>query len=233
MSDISNLTAAVNSAVQSLDGAVSQYNLQANTVNSRVAKAESDVAAFIGGARVEYPFWRISKNQMLSGNGAIPDFWVTGSGATYTRIQTVAGSKPWADRTAEERGLLTAAGRQGADYLSASFEIWRVDWTTDTPSYLAYQSLNLPPVSTVAAYTKLLAGNISDHWAHGAEIDQWKITGTHYHAPGNLYYTNCHPIRRSPTGSMLFALPAVVAGRVPIESGTWGLFPYLGDNVNV
>ncbi len=200
-------------------------------IDSRVTQAEGQVNAYIANARTELPFYRLTKNQVLSGTDqSIPSYWRSGAGMTFTLIQSVNTGIEWADRTPEEQSLLTAMGKSGIKHIYQNFNIWRMDWISAEPIYTMYQRINMSTPSTTAAMTKLLSGIIDGHWANGV-TSEWKLTGS-YHGRDNLSYRHPHPYKRSETGSLLFALPATVAGHVPLDANVWGTFPYIGDNQN-
>ena len=217
-----NLTTVVDGKIQNIDQRVDQ----------RVDQSQVQVDGFISNARKEFPFYRITKNQLLTGTtGSVPSHWSSGGGTSFTLVQSVNTGTLWENRTAEEQALLTAIGRSGVQHFLRNFNIWKMEWSTPTPSHTMYQQVNLSTITTVAAMVKLLSGSLSGHWAQGAVLNEWKLTGSHY-GRTNLAYTHCHPYRGSPTGSILFALPACVTGHVPIEDGVWGEFPYIGDTQN-
>ncbi len=198
-------------------------------INSVVSGARQDIDNFISGERSNYPFYRLTKNQSLEGvDGSVPDHWSSASDVTYTLVQTVLDNVAWGDRTDEEKELLDILGGAGVQYTKSNFNIWRMDWTSIAPEHTLYQKVNHSVGITVCALTKVLSGSISNYWATGSVVGEWKVSGM-YIPKSNLGYVHCHPQRLSETGSMLFALPACVAGRVPFESGMWGDYPYIGD----
>lgn len=222
--DITELVKASDRLTGIVDGKIAE-------IDGRVSQAQTQVSGYIAGARGEAPFYRLTKNQTLTGtSGSVPSFWSSGAGITYTLVQSVNTGIEWLDRTAEEQALLQAMGRGGIKHFYRNFNIWRMDWTEVDHLYTMYQQINLSTPSTTAAMTKLLSGHIDGFWADGA-TSEWKLTGR-YNGYANLAYTHIHPNRRTPTGSMLFALPATVAGHVPLDANTWGEYPYIGDTQN-
>ncbi|MFT4925640.1 MAG: hypothetical protein ACI8WB_001733 [Phenylobacterium sp.] len=225
------LTGMVDDKIDGIDASVTQA---INGIDGRVNQAESQVTSYVSDARAEAPFYRISKNQVLNGTtGSVPDHWNSNTGLTYTLVQSVIAGKQWADRTAEEQALLTVMGRVGMVYIYVNFNIWRMDWTSQglpAGSYTMYQQVNNSTVITIAAMTKLLSGDINNYWAHGAK-SEWSLTGIHS-TPTPHGYQHTHPYRQTETGSLLFALPAAITGKMPLDPTLWGIFPFIGGTQN-
>ncbi len=200
-----------------------------NGYDSRVTAAQAKVSNYISTEDAYKQFYRLSKNDVLAGvSGNVPDFWFSSDAFTYTLVQEVQTAKAWDDRTEEERDLLRAMSRQGTYYIYRNFNIWRMDWTPTQNYHALYQRVNNAIASTVGAMTKLLSGSIEHNWAHGA-TNAWKLTGYHLDPSRNDYIHHMHPVRTSDYGSMLFALPAAIAGHVRLDASYWGTFPYIGD----
>jgi len=194
------------------------------SIDAKVAEMRSKVDAYIVGARGEMPFYRMTKNQRLNGtSGSVPEHWSSGSGITYTLVETVRGNIPWEDRTALEKDVLTAMGCAGTRYLWQDFKVWRMAWSSNSPTYTMYQQMPSHVTSTAIAVCKVENGTINGHWAEGATTE-WKITGQVYGRGGHMY-THCHPIKGSVSGSVLFALPCVIAGKHHFNNH--GIYPYL------
>lgn len=222
--DILTRTQANDTLVTTLNGKTAQ-------INTKVAQSQTQVSDFVLPHREQSSFYRLSKNQSLDGTtGSVPNFWGSGTNVTYTKVQDVVSGIAWNTRTEEEKALLTAMGQENVVHYFKNFSIWRMDWTLDDHGVTLYQNINGGVATTIAAMTKLLSGSISNYWAHGA-TNQWKLTGEHSAATPYGYH-NIHPIRQSPTGSMLFALPAALAGWHPLDARKWGFFPYIGDTQN-
>ncbi|MFT4925638.1 MAG: hypothetical protein ACI8WB_001731 [Phenylobacterium sp.] len=201
---------------------------QIEAIGARVTLGEQQVITVIDTARGEMPFYRLTRNQRLLGTDQhIPDDWNSGAGTTYTLVQLVAADKIWADRTVEERELLTAMGKEGLRYIPISFNMWRMDWTTKDTAHTMHQHVNVSTPSTLAGMTKMLSGAIGAYWANGA-TNKWTLSGQAIGSWPNGY-TYCHPVKQSTSGSMLFALPAAIVGNVPLDPTKWGIFPYIGD----
>lgn len=181
------------------------------------------------------PFYRMTLNQTLEpipGGGAdtIADWEPNGDpqcGVALQFVQKVSKFLPWANRSAEEKALLTAMGRPNVDYLFSDFNIYRVSWT-GANCWTLGQRVPTQPHFTVAAFTKLESGALSGNyafWANGA-TDTWSLTGQHVE-PNAEGYLSAPPYTATEAGSLLFALPAVVVGWVDLsKSLNWGWFPY-------
>lgn len=222
--DITELVQASDRLTGVVEGKISD-------IDSKVQQAQTQVDDYIATARGETPYYRISKNQALAGtDGHVPDFWHSGEGITYTLVQSVNDSVDWVDRTPEEQELLTAMNSTNTRYVSVPFNIWRMDWTLADHTHTLYQRVNAPVPITVAAMTKLISGSTYASWAQGV-TNEWTLTGVHEGLTPHRY-SHIHPYRTSATGSMLFALPAAIAGHIPLDAKNWSLFPYIGDTQN-
>lgn len=198
-------------------------------IDAKVAAKELEVDNYLATARDEAPFFRMSRNQVLRGIGAVPDFWSAPAGVVLTRVFTVTTGILWANRTLEEQAILTAMGLADAVYINGAFDVWRMSWTSNAPTaHALHQYIPTSVALTIGAMVKLESGAINGFWAEGAIAGQWVNTGIHYPLT-NLRYANIHPMRMSAAGSMLFALPAAVTGHVPLGQNKWGKFPYIGD----
>ena len=194
------------------------------SIDAKVVAAKSQIDTYVAGARGEMPFYRLTKNQRLNGtSGSVPEHWSSGSGITYTLVETVRGNIPWEDRTELEKDVLTAMGCAGTRYLWKDFKVWRMAWSSNSPPYTMYQQMPSHVISTTMAVCKVESGSISGHWADGA-TSEWKITGQVY-GRGRHMYTHCHPYKGTPSGSVLFALPCVIAGKHHFNNH--GIYPYL------
>lgn len=204
---------------------------QIGHIDARVKQAEDEADTYIKNARSELPFYRLSVNQVLNGTtGHVPDGWNSGAGVTYTLIQEVKTNTLWKDRTPMEQELLTAMGRENEQFIYHAFNIWRMDWAAGADPHTLFQQVNGATPITVAAMTKLLSGKIYANWAEGA-TDEWKLTGIYYGLAPHRYL-HIHPYRLSGEGSMLFCLPAALAGYHPLTADLWSMFPYIGGTQN-
>ncbi|MFT4925642.1 MAG: hypothetical protein ACI8WB_001735 [Phenylobacterium sp.] len=206
-----------------------------DAIHARMILAEQEIEAHIHQAKLKMPFYRLSRNQTLTSVGAAgspPDYWASGSGVTYTVVDTVKHHVDWVDRSPMQQELLTAMGRKNLRYVFVEFHIWRIDWVDDPRTELLYQQVALSTPVTVAAMTKMLSGSCTSFLAHGA-TNEWGLSGV-YMAPNNDWgYEMIHPIKQSGSGSMLIALPAAVAGDVPLDAKNWWTFPYIGSSQNL
>jgi len=211
------------------DGLTQEVVGKMGAIDGRVAAKELEVDAYLQSARGEASHFRLSKNQVLAGIGAVPDFWSAYPGVNLTKAFTVSTGVLWANRTAEEQALLTAMGKANVQYIDVSFDVWRMAWTTPSSSNVTmYQYIPTSVALTVGAMVKLESGAISGAWAEGAVVGKWVNTGVHYGA-NPAGYTHIHPFEGSNAGSLLVALPAAVTGFVDLTAKQWGKFPYIGD----
>lgn len=225
---------SANEAIEQLTQSVQQHTDTTqrflNEADGRIAAKEQQVDDFIQGARGEYPFYRLTKNQRLLGtSGSPPDFWFSASGVEYTLVETVRANADWEDRTEIEKGVLTAIGSHGQKNIATSFNVWKMEWSDRNASYTLHPGqVKSQSYLSAIAVCKLLSGSINSFWAHGA-TNEWSITGLSYSRLKSMY-THPHPYRGSDKGSMLFALPCVVAGKHHFKNH--GLHPYIGDATN-
>lgn len=218
----------ISELVLSSDRLTATMEQQIDSLEQRTVTAEKELQSFIDNAKGEQAYYCLSKNQELMGTtGHVPDHWNSGNGVTYTLVQSVNHNVEWLDRTVEEQELLTAMGRKEQMYVYKPFNIWRLDWVTSADRHLMHQQVNGATVFTVGAMTKLLSGEAFYGWAQGA-TNEWKLTGQHEPLRKHRYH-HIHPYRLTGSGSMLVALPAAIAGYVPLNPKTWGNFPYIGD----
>lgn len=217
--------------LQANDKVTGLVNGKVANIDNRILSGQQNINDFITNGKREAPHYRLSKNQRLMGtSGSVPNQWISGDNVTYTLIQNVDVSTVWADRTAIEKELLTAMGRENERYVYRDFNIWQMDWTSASHTHTLYQTVNGSNHLTIAAMTKVLSGGITGYWAEGA-TNEWKLTGYHYNPTIHRYHS-IHPHRQTETGSMLFALPAAITGHLPLEAELWSIFAYIGDTQN-
>ena len=179
------------------------------------------------------PHYRVSTNQVLVGSttGAADTVngWMLNAtcGAQLDFVQLVQSNLPWDERSDVEKELLTAMGRANATYLHAHFSIYRLSWSNGPCDWLMYQRAPSLPVLFSAAFTKRELGTVQGAWATGNDVT-WKLTGKAFfgsESPGG--YVNPHPSTTTPSGAILVAMPANVAGWVNLSQPlNWGWFPY-------
>lgn len=216
---------SANAASSSASGAASSA---ANAGSAAQAAAGSAAQAATSASSM--PIIRLTKNQALIGSsGSAPTGWTAHPSCTLTNICNVGSESP-SGRHPIAQELLNYIGINHVMYFGLGFNIWRIDWTASTP-YLMFQFLNLSnPLMTVAAYTKLESGQVAGCWAEGA-TNTWKLTGQQ--AVGGMMhqYWMLHPTPvNNSAGSLLFALPAAVTGKLNLSNPQqWALYPYIGD----
>lgn len=239
--DVSALSTALSlleGAITSLTGSLTALDAEVGGLSSDLTDLSATVgdleAGELGQLSLDgvnvldmFPFYRMTANQALNGTANTITGWEinSGAGVTVTHLFTVNNNVVWGSRSAEEQALLTAMGRAGTQHITSPFRVYRMSWTTQG-SWTMYQRIAKLPSYTTAAFTKLESGQISGQWATGA-TSTWSLTGTHA-APSASGYDHIHPISASPSGSILVAMPAAVAGWVDLSRPiNWGWFPYV------
>lgn len=233
-----NATTAANNAELFKQAAAGSANAASNAAAgaaSSAANAGSAAQAAAGSAAQaatsasSMPIIRLTKNQALIGSsGSAPTGWTAHPSCTLTNICNVGSEVP-TGRHPIAQELLNYIGINHVMYFGLGFNIWRIGWTASTP-YLMFQFLNLSnPLMTVAAYTKLESGQVGGCWAEGA-TNTWKLTGQQAFGGMMHQYWMLHPTPISSAGSLLFALPAAVTGKLNLsDPQQWALYPYIGD----
>lgn len=177
--------------------------------------------------RYDYPFYRLSTNQLgtLSGTGRVN--WSNNTGVRWYAYRTIVSGTPFSSRDAEEQQIMTAMGMQGMQHFQPNIVVNRLVWDSE----LSWVSFPAPIVSsgtvTFGSYCKSLSGAVLEgYWASGMTTD-WGLCGSHAgpNAPGT--YIHAHP-SSSGAGSALVIWPAVVAGNFPLDHANpmWGYWSY-------
>jgi len=204
-------------------------------------KAVADALKPLQNHRAEYPFVRVTPNQALvdSNNNGRPDGWIIGSHIQCDVVDSIVTAKPWDERSALEREIITACGgAEGLHYWQANnANVWRLSWSNVPQAdideakgstflfYLPYQGLT---ALSQRAVTKIEAGSITDaSFTRGAEVGTAKLTGFHG-KPANRYTSTTSRVT-STSGSVLIALPAILNGVHPDDR--WGYFGATANGV--
>lgn len=218
--------AAAGSANAASNAAAGAASSAANAGSAAQAAAGSAAQAATSASSM--PIIRLTKNQALIGSsGSAPTGWTAHPSCTLTNICNVGSEVPHHPIAQE---LLNYIGINHVMNFGLGFNIWRIAWTASTP-YLMFQFLNLSnPLMTVAAYTKLESGQVAGCWAEGA-TNTWKLTGQQTMGGMMHQYWMLHPVTvNNSAGSLLFALPAAVTGKLNLNNPQqWALYPYIGD----
>jgi hypothetical protein len=207
-----------------------QANVWKNAVDAQVQRLEDWKVGFISseGASKNVRSHARLHPACSSASMVIPfsNSYSIGGWTTIEKIQTVNTDVLWADRTAEEKELLTLMGKSGVQHFSPNFDIVKVSWT-------AREGHNLPWVSannlrkdsyvTNGAFVKHLSGAVPYGWYCGGLTNngKWQLCGTHSRG-SSLTYINTHPYSHSDdgAGSVLIALPCVVDRYVDLKDPT-------------
>jgi hypothetical protein len=177
--------------------------------------------------RYDYPFYRLSTNQVgtLSGTGRVS--WSNNTGVRWYSYRTIVSGTPFENRDAEEQEIMTAMGMAGKQHFQPNIIVNRIEWD----SALSWVSFPSPIVSsgtvTFGSYCKSLSGTaLEGYWATGMTTS-WGLCGSHGgpYSPGT--YIHAHP-SSSDAGSALVIWPAVIAGNYPLDHANplWGYWTY-------
>jgi hypothetical protein len=218
----SALTAVVDNKIQDID--------------QKVAVKARELDQFIAHARLDYPFFRLTKNQFGSvSNGSLEHYIKNNTfSIAFSDYRTIYTGTLWADRDAEEKTILTAMGRQGVQHFQPNIKVVKMSWSGWNASMSGHTFHHYAPFAssaTCASYARLLSGEITPRIAgHGFQgiTHEWGLCGTHYGSgPGN--YTHNHPYVSTPSGEVLFLWYAMVSGHVPLDrkNPKWGFYPFI------
>lgn len=177
--------------------------------------------------RYDYPFYRMSHNQVGDISGTTRINWNNNSGVRWSVYRTIYTGTVWSSRDAEEKEILTAMGMSGAQHFQPNIIVAKVVWDTALSWVSFPNQIWAPGTVTYGSYCKSTGGALLNYyWATGMTTS-WGLCGSHGgpYAPGT--YIHAHP-NSSGAGSALVIWPAVVAGRFPLEKANpkWGYWPY-------
>lgn len=194
-------------------------------------KAVSDALLPLQNYHAEFPFIRLTDNQQLTdsdGNGR-PDGWIVGSNISTTLLDTVSFSKAWSERSALEKEIMTACGAEGLSYWNyMEFNVWRFSWdlTQDQldngggANFLLLKGIYGVTSLSYRCLSKIESGEITNAGCFKGITADISLTGESV-IPVSRYNAGAStPL--SLQGSIVFALPAAVAGIHPDDR--WGYF---------
>lgn len=215
------LTATVDNKIQDID--------------QKVNEKTGELDQYLLNARMEYPFFRLTKNQFGTVTNGILDHYATNGlfSITFSDYRTLYTGTVWEERDAEERDILTAMGLAGQQYFSPDIKVTRMRWSgCDAHLGGPYrhtfnQHVPFANVMTCASYAKLLSGGLEGLGFAGI-TKEWGLCGTHI-GGGAGSYTHNHPYATTPSGEVLFIWYASVSGLVPLDrtNPRWGFYPYV------
>ncbi|MGM6040953.1 hypothetical protein ABLA37_22415 [Vibrio parahaemolyticus] len=230
--------AALVDASNNLTGAV---NGKITEIDQRVDNAEQEYQQLIEGIRSDFPFYRITKNQELKIGGALtsgltgtPDGWINRKESAHTceiLIDSQSGTLPSAKHP-EVQALFTDLKGGVPQHTQPDFAIMRVSTNPgEAPGDISnFYSIYQGPLPngipyTVGMFVKVESGEARacDRY-HAVPADgKWHeiLVYGDMNNGGASYFHSPH-IYIPPGSSVLVALPAVVAGKVP--AGKWGFF---------
>ncbi len=177
--------------------------------------------------RYDYPFYRLSTNQLgtLSGTGRVS--WSNNTGVRWYAHRTIVTGTPFASRDAEEQEIMTAMGMAGKQHFQPNIVVNRLEWDSAL-SWVSFPSAIVSSGTvTFGSYCKSLTGPaLQGYWATGMSTD-WGLCGSHGgpYSPGT--YIHAHP-SSSGAGSALVVWPAAIAGNYPLDHANplWGYWTY-------
>ncbi|HCE1715004.1 TPA: hypothetical protein NGR89_004499 [Vibrio parahaemolyticus] len=222
-----NLTSAVNSKISQID--------------QRVSDAESEYQSLISGIRSDFPFYRITKNQELKVGGVLtagasgtPDGWQNRKASIHTCeiiIDSQSGTLPSAKHP-EVQALFMDVKGVVPQHTQPDFAIMRVTTDPSEPpaDISTFYSIYQGPLPngipyTIGMFIKVESGEARacDRFRVVPADGKWHEILVHgdMSSGGASYFHGPH-LYVPPGSSVLIALPAVVAGKVP--AGKWGFF---------
>lgn len=157
--------------------------------------------------------------------------WSVPGWCTITTYKTILNDGTlYNNRTAEEKEILSAMGYANAQYFEDNIVIRKIIWTARDSHTLPYVRYNTPykKVYTNASFIKLIRGTVNNFYAHGAELNKWKLCGISSYG-GVEGYGYCHPIDNNSTasggGELLIAMAGMVAGHIDLTNpSNWRVF---------
>ncbi|MCF2910089.1 hypothetical protein L1285_17380 [Pseudoalteromonas sp. DL2-H2.2] len=249
--DIANLVAAsetltstVDNKIQSIDSALSAaISASQSKTDQHLAKVDTALSKYLD----TQSHFRVSRNQALvpDNKGEFPAYWDSGNLKRATLLETVQTHQKADTRSELAREFLRAVNSD-TQYFAGNFNIWELEYypyrevtvdnqTRKTYAYLMYQYFRRPTHMTVAAVVKHIRGIVpTGSWCQGLRANEpAKICGGELAPDGRNKYSHCVPtahgmtLDSSETLVIQVALPAVVTGKVQLDSG-WGQFPHVG-----
>ncbi|MCG7560778.1 hypothetical protein [Pseudoalteromonas sp. McH1-42] len=238
------LTSTVDNKIQSIDSALNAaISASQSKTDQHLAKVDTALSQYLN----TQSHFRVTRNQALvpDDNGNVPKLWDTGNLKKATLLETVETNQEVDSRSVLAREFLRALDSD-EKYFAGNFNIWELEYypyrevTIDgqiskTYAHLMYQYFRRPTHMTVAAVVKHIRGIVpTGSWCQGLRANEpAKICGGEVALDGRNKYSHCVPIAHgmeldsSETVVVQVALPAVVTGKVPLDSG-WGQFPHVG-----
>ncbi len=231
----------LSNAVQSCNNLAAAVNNKIGQIDQRVDDAESEYQGLIAGIRSDFPFYRITKNQELKVGGVLtagatgtPDGWSNRKASIHTCeivIDSQSGTLP-AAKHPEVQALFMDLKGEVPQHTQPDFAIMRVSTDPSEPpaDISTFYSIYQGPLPngipyTIGMFIKIESGEARacDRY-HGVPADgKWhEILVYGEMANGGANYFHSPHLYIPPGSSVLIALPAVVAGKVP--AGKWGFF---------
>ncbi|EGQ8456750.1 hypothetical protein KGV31_004046 [Vibrio parahaemolyticus] len=236
-----SLTQDIANVVQAANNLTSEVTSKMAQIDQRVDDAESEYHGLIAGIRSDFPFYRITKNQELKVGGLLtagatgtPDGWLNRKSSIHTCeivIDSQSGTLP-AAKHPEVQALFMDLKGVVPQHTQPDFAIMRVSTDpSEPPSNIStFYSIYQGPLPngipyTIGMFIKVETGEARACGAsHAVPADgKWhEILVYGEMANGGANYFHSPHLYVPPGSSVLIALPAVVAGKVPV--GKWGFF---------
>lgn len=166
-----------------------------------------------------------------------------GWNAAHQTVSTefvVQSGTPYANRSAEEKEILTAMERPTQHFVP-SFYVYRVTIPSGREGMHAgaFHTIRINPGvwTTTGAFLKRISGNMpTDHWALGYDSNTggWQLCGKNYGASASGY-THNHPYGAAGNSACVFlaAMPMTLWGRVDLGRGlNWWAMPNSNGDTN-
>lgn len=237
---IAQQTAAVDSLTEEVVDKIDQ-------IDQRMSVAEAQIQQQLQQARLEYPIYRITRNQYgLIQNGLLDQFSTNGSFTiNFELYRTIYGWTNWDDLDSEAKEILAAMGQQHktGPYTNPflppiypALNVIRMTWSgwNDTlDSYTFYQPFCTSHKCTSGCYARLISGQIDGHAFTGI-TNEWGVCGRQYEASVADYELGW-PRVLTPSGEVLFIWYATVAGHVPLDRDNpkWGFYPHIDSEYSM
>ncbi|WP_028864309.1 hypothetical protein, partial [Psychromonas aquimarina] len=126
-----SLEQAIGELVKSNDAMAQSMEKKAGEINNALSQQELKVADYLAGARLEAPFYRLTKNQYGNlADGLLEHYSINNAfPITFEVHRTITSGVNWALRDAEEQEILTAMGLGGGQSFIPSIPIIKMSWS--------------------------------------------------------------------------------------------------------
>lgn len=245
--------AALVTAANNLTGAV---NGKMDEIDQKVLQASATVEQQVALLKTQLPRLGVTRNFTMadSGNVGRPDAFGYHAELTWSKVRTIAQQSEADGRPAADIAFLAEieAGVKEvypnfdiwkSEYYRMPFTVWQAAWSAmavPSAGYLAFPAAadsatsggvaSIPDNSylTIAGFVKVVDGAIDGSWGTNSTKGKWRWCSI-VMEPNRRFggYTHLHPMRKSTSGVVQFALVGACTGVVedPIH---WGAMMGLG-----